>query len=700
MRSALLLFLCAGVYAATPVKLLQTAPIQFEHGDQGWTARGLGYAFRFENTGAAIRLGDRTLRTEFLGANASAPFTGIHPSAHPTNIFRGNSYSRVDNFSQLRRSGIYPGVDLVYYSRNGELEYDFEIAPGADPSPIALQFQGADAVRLNDRGELIVTMAGQELTQRAPEMYQRKASGELVAVQGSYHLGKSGIVRFNLGDYDASQALTIDPAIAYLAFLSGSASDKGISVQHDQAGYLYLAGYTYSTDFPAGGVGYATVPHGGVDCFLMKINPTASDPTQVIVYSSYFGGSSDDILTAMRVDQAGIFYFTGYTHSTDFPTSGAAYSNVPAAPYWHPFLVALDSNQDNIYSEIYSTYFGGSTGNDYGEGIFQKNGFIYICGYTESTDFPTSGAFQGSIGGGQDAWIAKFDPTQQGLKGLVFSSYLGGGAQDRALDIAVDNNGLIYTTGSTFSDDIEVTASTAYANYSGEGDAFFAIIDPNAAQVNYLTFFGGNSGFDEAKRIVLDPNGKWIAIAGYTMSFDLPKTQNAYQPVMPSLANVDQFGSQATSNGFLAYFDLTKTTAPGQGLVYATYFGGYGGEVIYGLARDSAGRFYISGYTLSSNLPVTNNAFNTTSSGGGLNGFVAVIDLTKPSQLTYSSYVTGPGNQTAYSVDVDKNGAVWITGAATGNIFPNGYETFPTNPQTGATQPGKEASYIWGFTIQ
>src|SRR5580658_5695836 len=178
MRSALLLSLCVGAFAASPAKISQTAPIQFEHTGSQWTARGLGYAFRFEKTGTAMRLGDRTLRMTFENSRSSAPFAGLDQSAPPTNSFRGQNYQRIENFARLRRTGVYPGIDLLYYSRNGELEFDFEIAPGADPSRIALSFEGVDSARLNDDGDLILSLGDKELTQRAPTIYQRKASGE------------------------------------------------------------------------------------------------------------------------------------------------------------------------------------------------------------------------------------------------------------------------------------------------------------------------------------------------------------------------------------------------------------------------------------------------------------------------------------------------------------------------------------------
>jgi hypothetical protein len=701
MRSAFLLFFCVGAFAASPQKLLQTAPVQFEQsaGHQ-WTARGLGYAFRFENTGTAMRLGDSTLRMTFENSNPAAPFAGLNHSAHPTNSFRGKTYQRIENYTRLRRTGVYPGIDLLYYSRNGELEYDFEIAPGADPSPIGLSFEGADSLRLNDHGDLVLALGSKELIERAPSVYQRRASGELVAVEGSYRIGDDGKVRFHLGEYDRSAQLVVDPSVVYVAFLAGSSGDVGISVGHDPLGYIYVGGYTYSGDFPLGGQSYSPIPFGEADCFIIKIDPYATDPTLVIVYSTYFGGvTGNDFLTAMKVDQAGIAYFTGNTNSSDYPTSGAAYSTTLGS-LTHAFMTALDTTQDSIYGEIYSTYYGGTTGNESGNGIFQLNGFIYITGFTNSTDLPTAGGFQGALAGSDDAFVAKFDPTQQGMASLIFASYLGGGAQDWGRDIAADSNGLIYVTGYTFSSDMPYTP-TAYESYAGGGDAFLAVIDPNASVVTYCTSFGGSTGYDEAKKLLVDLDGKHVTIAGYTLSTDLPVTQNAYQSVMPAGSNLDLSGNLLGSNGFLAIFDMTAL-APLKGLQYGTYLGGYGGEVIYDLKRDTQGNYYVCGYTLSRNFPVTNGAINTTTAGGGLDGFVTVLNpfaKAGTSQLVYSSYVTSPGTQTVYGVDIDIHGSVWITGMATGSIFPAGYETFPVSPSTGNPQPGKQDSFIWGFNI-
>ena len=656
-----------------------------------------------------MRLDDRSLRMTFENSNPSAPFTGLDRSAHATNSFHGRNYQRIENFAGLRRTGIYPGIDLLYYSRNGELEYDFEIAPNADPSRIALSIEGADATRLNDHGDLVVTLAGKELIERKPSVYQRKKSGELAAVEASYRIGKDGVVRFSLGDYDPTTALVIDPAIAYVAFLGGSGGDVGISVGHDSKGLMYIGGYTFSVDFPIGGNTFSTTPTGEEDCFVIKIDPNAADPTQIIVYSSYYGGTSNDLMTAMKVTPAGLVYFTGNTDSTNFPVSTGAFSGVLSAGT-HAFVVELDTNQNGPNTQIYSTYFGGTTtvsglinSVDSGQGIFVgSNGLIYATGYTTSTDLPLTGAFQGSLDGSYDAFVAEFDPNQIGTASLIFSTYLGGYAQDWGQDIAVDQNGLIYVTGFTFSSDFPFTSKTAYQGYAGEGDAFLCVLNTGTGTILYATSFGGGDGFDTGNRILVDPAGKTVVIAGFTLSTTLPVTQNAYQSVMPAIANVDAFGNQSGSNGFLAVFDMTKATAPLQGLTYSTYFGGFGGEVVYGLRGDAQGRYYICGYTLSQNLPVTSGALNPTSAGGGLDGFVAVLNPSLPpfNQLVYSSYITSQGTQTVNDVDVDAKGTVWITGVATGNIFPLPYEQFPVSPSTGLVESGKQSSFLWGFTIQ
>ena len=295
-------------------------------------------------------------------------------------------------------------------------------------------------------------------------------------------------MRFTLGDYDRSAALVIDPAIAYVAYIGGTGGDVGVRVGHDSQGNIYIGGYTFSVNFPIGGSAFSQVDFGEEDCFVIKINPTASDPTQTILYSSYYGGTSNDIMTAMQVTAAGLVYFTGNTNSANFPVSTGAFSTVLSSGT-HAFVAVLDSNQDGAYSQIYSTFYGGTTivdgtvgSADSGQGIFVgPTGLIYATGYTTSIDLPLSGALQATLDGSYDAFVAEFDPNQIGTASLIFSTYLGGAAQDWGQDLAVDQNGLIYITGFTFSADFPYTTATAYQDYAGEGDAFVCVVNAGTA---------------------------------------------------------------------------------------------------------------------------------------------------------------------------------------------------------------------------
>lgn len=244
-------------FAATPVQLLNTAPVRFEPNaslnpapaEVRYIARGSGYAFEFTDAATLIRAGHRTIRLTMPGSNSQAKFETTNPSAAPSNYFSGKKAASVPAFGRLHRRAIYPGIDVVYYGSGSQVEYDFEIAPGADPSRIRMRFAGVDAVNLNDRGDLVLTVDDGELTQRAPVVYQRRASGEIVGVDAKYKLDDDGLVRLDLGKYNAQTALVVDPVLAYSAFLTGSGIDTALAVGHDAQGFVYLAGNTFSGRF-------------------------------------------------------------------------------------------------------------------------------------------------------------------------------------------------------------------------------------------------------------------------------------------------------------------------------------------------------------------------------------------------------------------------------------------------------------------
>lgn len=561
---------CLSVFAASPAALLEPVPVRFEPNpglskaagsksaskasrDVRWSARGLGYAFLFADDATLLRVGDRSIELTFPGSSAAAKFAAADRMAVSSNYFIGKKYASVPSFRRLRRIGIYPGVDVVYYGNGREIEYDFEISPGADASRIRMRFQGADAVRLNDRGEIVLTLGTGEMAQRPPVVYQRRASGEIVAVEGQYRLNERGVARLVLGTYDRREALIVDPTIIYQAYLAGTTSDNVAAIAHDAQGRIYLAGSTESLDFPATTTSYQALNNGDSDAWVMQLDPTAG--ANAIVYCTYIGGVADEFAKGLAVDQNNLIYITGSTDGDDYPvTAGALQTSISGNT--HAFVTVFDPSQQGAAGLIYSTFIAGSD-NEEGDAIAVANGKIYVTGWTTSTDFPVAAGYQTALGGSYDAFVIELDPTQSGAASEIAATFLGGSGQDLGRSIAVDAAGRVYIAGVTYSFDFPTTANAYRSVYDAGGDVFVAELDLGAVTLNYSSYFGG-SGTDEAKKILLTPLGN-VALAGYTLSSDFPVTQNAYQT---------KFGG--TQNAFLS--DSEHRDGPGRAPVFDLFW--------------------------------------------------------------------------------------------------------------------------------
>ena len=310
---------------------------------------------------------------------------------------------------------------------------------------------------------------------------------------------------------------------------------------------------------------------------------------------------------------------------------------------------------------VYSSFYGGATATNEIEGIATFNGLIYVTGWTNTDDLPLGGnSYQTTQVGGNDAFVAVFDPTQSGSAGLVYASYLGGSQEDVARSIAVDGSGIMYITGFTVSPDFPTTLNSVSATYLGGEDAFIAKMD-TSGNLLYSSFLGG-SDLDIATKLFLETSGR-VAITGYTFSTNLPITPRASQPI-----------NRGQGDAFIMELDLSKTGL--SAVTYSTFYGGSDTEVSYDIRQDAKGLYYITGYTLSPDLPVTPGALNPTSAGGGLDGFVAVIN--PAASLLYGSYITSPGYQLAQGVDYDAAGNVYVIGTAGSDIFPAGDATKST----------------------
>jgi hypothetical protein len=503
-------------------------------------------------------------------------------------------------------------------------------------------------------------------------------------------LNARGEWKVEMGAYNAREALIVDPTISYQAYLAGTSTDSVAAIAHDAQGRIYLAGSTESVDFPATTNSYQAVNNGDSDAWIMQLDPTQG--ANAILYCTYIGGVADEFVKALAVDANNLVYITGSTDGDDFPVTASALQS-SIAGNTHAFVSMFDPSISGAGALLYSTFVGGSN-NEEGDGIAVANGKIYVTGWTTSSDFPVAAGYQTTLAGSYDAFVIEIDPSQSGAASEIAATYLGGSGQDIARSIAVDAAGRVYIAGTTYSFDFPTTANAYQQSFDAGGDAFLAELDLGAVTLNYSTYFGG-SGADEVKKILLTPAGN-VAMTGYTMSSDFPITQNAYQT---------KFGGM--QNAFISV--LNVATGPA-GLLYSTYFGGSGAEVAYDLRLDAFGRFYIGGYTLSADLPVTGDALNQVSYGDGVDGFVAVIDPTASFKgLIFSTYITGHGTQSVNAVDVinppvgtttapsarplttetahaNPTVQMAVAGSSTGNIFPG---NAPPNPD-----PGKSSVFL------
>jgi hypothetical protein len=597
------------------------------------------------------------LRMQLVGGNSVARARGTDRLPGIVNYFRGNDASKwrthILTYARVQYQDVYPGIDLVYYGNQRQLEYDFVVGPGADPGQIRLRFAGAQSLSVDARGDLLVQAGGQMLVQHKPVVYQEMA-GEQRQVAANFVVhGKE--VSFALGSYDRSRRLVIDPVLSYSTYLGGSGVDEATGIAVDAAGNVYVTGDTTSPDFPTanplqpvfGGGGSGNLGRG--DAFVAKLTADGS----ALVYATYLGGSGDDGGTGIAVDSAGNAYVIGDTSSRDFPTVNALQATYGGND--DAFVAQLTADGSAL---IYSTYLGGSDLERGDRIAVDAAGNAYVTGGTSSRNFPTANPLQPAYGGGiNNAFVAKL--TADG-SALVYSTYLGGSGQDRGFGIAVDAAGNACVTGTTHSRDFP-TANALQPVLPGDtGNSFVAKLTADGSTLLYSTYLGGSSG-SWAFGIALDAAGN-AYVTGETFGPGFP-TVNALQP---------------TYGGGLRDAFVTKLTADGSAMVYSTYLGGSAEDLGYwqGIAVDAAGNAYVAGLTNSPDFP-TVNALQPTYGGGPYDAFVTKL-AADGSALVYSTYLGGSGDDGANSIAVDAAGNAHIAGYTNSSDFPTANPLQPT----------------------
>jgi hypothetical protein len=609
MRAALVGLVLAATAAALPV------PLHFEP-NRGQQSPGVRYIAPVRN--AVIFLTDSgivfngTATLAFEGSEPLSAWTPASPASGTTTYLTGRhpsaSLRDIPHFSRMQRKGVYPGIDLVLYGSEGRLEYDFVLAPGADPARIAMRFQGARGLRIAANGDLIVSTNSGELVQRKPHLFQEHT------IEGSYRIAGRDLIVFDVGSYDRKRVLTIDPVLESLTLLGGSADDRVAFADPRIA----IIGSTSSADFPGAGV----APHRGIDIFAYL---PESQSTYII------GGSGDDIVTCAstyRVFGPGSpLIIGGYTNSPDFPVTGTAgygYSSTPQTQYgggnWDGFVIVASSPPFNPYM---ISYLGGSGDDrvlavDAGTGYYGTMGAV---GSTTSADFPLLRAWQRTPAGGLDGFATLLNDN-----GLLASSYIGGSDDDRALAVIVISDTEFFVAGETRSAAWPVGPAIWNGARGGPSDGFLLRFARDTATLPFAysaaALYGG-TGEDSISQLAGMPNGS-LAVAGTTHSQDFSVSG---APVSGSLSG--------DSDVF-----LVKTSRDLQSVSLATLIGGSGAEEPLSLASSSINELVLAGWTGSADFPQI-HPVQDQYGGGATDGFLYYVD--SAGQPILSSWLGGSG---------------------------------------------------------
>jgi hypothetical protein len=663
--------------------------------DAKFLARGRGFSVLFKKGEVDFLLAGRTrkfdqLRVTLPNASQRSLLTAGSRLPGTVNYINGNNHqdwhTGVPTFERLRYAEAYPGIDLIYYGRQGRLEFDFQVSPGADPKSIRMRFAGAQRVRLDHNGDLLVAGKSGEIRFQKPTIYQQLEQNRKSPIAGRFRILDRNTIGFEVAQYDRTRLLIIDPILNYSTYIGTQAEPRSIAV--DQNGEAYITGIA-ALDFPTTPGSYQPVgvpssqfgnlwPESGKP-FIAKFNSTGT----ALLYSTFLSGSGIDAANGIALDANGDAFIAGSTSSTDFPITPGALQTTTHAVGGTGFVAELNETGTSL---LYSTYLGGSTATTIYHIALDTSGNAYVTGGTEDVDFPTTaGAYDATAiakatSGLTSAFVSKLNPNGTVL---VYSTYLGGNQQDTGSAIAVDSTGAAYVGGNTTSNNFPVTPGAAQGSRKANNQRAGFVIKLNAggSALVYSTYLGG-SDLDSLNAIALDTNGNAYA-AGETNSPDFPVTSGAFQTSI----GISSFGYPQV-NAF-----VTELNSNGTSLLYSTFLGGgvslfvyaNGGDGISGIAVDGQGMLYLTGKACTGNFPVTAGAFESQNLDGEYSaectGFLTKMNPTPNTPLLYSTFIGGTGGQdpppdglglgdAETGVSLDPLGNVYVTGYTESVDFP------------------------------
>jgi len=654
-----------------------------------YSARGSGYAVALTERGASLSLRSAGGRAAGASAGVGLALSGADPSAitaerklpGTVSYFKGDRESwqaGLPTYEAVRYTSAWPGIDVLFYGNQRHLEYDFVVAAGSDPDRIGLRVDGAEDLSIAPSGDLLIGLGrDRTLRQKAPVAYQR-VNGERTPVEAAYALA-GGRVGFELGSYDASRPLVIDPIVlGYAGYIGGLTGDPGTAIAVDGQGSAYIAGLTASSevtfpvqtgpdttfndDDPSGCPGDCPEP----DAFVAKVAPDGSS----LVYAGYIGGEDSDQALGVAVDAQGAAYVTGDTASDEatFPIVGGLDATQNGGSDAFVAKVAPDGS-----SLSYSGFLGGDEDDRVSGVSVDSQGAAYVAGHTSSTEttFPVAVGPDLTHNGGTDAFVAKVEPSGEAL---AYAGYIGGSSSDQAEDIAFDAQGNAYVTGFTSSGEPSFPVAVGPdLTHNGGSDAFVAKVEPSGEALAYAGYIGGNLA-DGGFGIAVDEQGS-AYVAG---------SSNASNGSFPVAV-----GPDLTHNGGDDAF-VAKVEPSGEALAYAGYVGGNQADGAQDIALDSQGNAYITGITSSqeTTFPATAGP-DLTYNGGTRDAFVAKVAAGGAS-LAWAGYIGGAGdNDQGRGVAVDAQGDVYV-----GGYTDSASDTFPATVGPDLTKGGFDDAFV------
>jgi len=605
---------------------------------------------RFDQKGKEREYESQLVKLSF--ADSLTPtIQGAEVLTHYNNYFIGNDpkkwASNCRNFSKVTYENIWQGIDLAYFFTPEGMKYEYYVKPEANIQQLQMKVDGASLSTQSSSMQITTKLGSiQDANLKVFDTFTG------ATIQSNFIL-KNNIFSFHGIPEKRKNIIVIDPLV-YSTYLGGSSGDYGRGLAVDTSGNVYIAGSTYSTNFPTTSGAYQTSnPNNLYDAFVAKLNVTGTS----ILYSTYIGGTDNDFAYRIAIDLSGNVYIAGGSYSTDFPTTSGVYQTTNKGGA-DAFVTKLNPTGTSL---LYSTYLGSSASWEYGYRIaVDSTGNAYVTGNTQSPNFPTTlGTYQSVFKGGEDVFVTKLNSTGTAL---IFSTYIGGSGWDYGYGISVDPTGNVYITGNTSSSDFPTIIGAYQTTNNGNMDGFVVKLNSTGTTLLYSTYLGGSSN-EYVEDIAVDPLGN-AYITGEVESTDYPTTLGAYQ---------------TTNNGNFDVF-ISKVNTTGTALLFSSYLGGTDNDNSLGYGNielDTNNNIYLTGRTKSVDYPTTSGAYQTANKGNW-DVFVSKFNSAGTS-LLYSTYLGGTGDDGGHGIVLDTINNVYLCGETDSSDFPTTSGVYQTS---------------------